>query len=269
MKYNLITSANFSYFPFLDILINSARQHCKNLETIYVIDCGLGSSRAMVETYSGVKIIDTDLVDNFSGVHSDGWRNATRSKTLGLIKLYDQYDMSDPLILIDSDVVIVKDLQQAIDTKFDIQATVMSDGGHFRSDGIFIREIACFVCFNNHTVSKGFINQWSDTIKQFENLNVATPHETPAFNNTLRNYEQHRIGFLDENYVCADLKIFNHTLSIHLKSNGSTKNDAITNFLSRISAVNNYTSAKYELEQYLDKINFNKWLIDSMAIHKR
>jgi hypothetical protein len=48
MKYNLITSANAAYFPFLDILINSARKNSSTLDQIFVIDSGLGEFRSLV-----------------------------------------------------------------------------------------------------------------------------------------------------------------------------------------------------------------------------
>jgi 2-polyprenyl-3-methyl-5-hydroxy-6-metoxy-1,4-benzoquinol methylase len=262
MKYSIVTAANASYFPFLDILISTATEKCANLDSIYVIDSGLGKFKSLLSHYQNVKIISTGLVDDFQGVHSEGWRKATRSKTLGLIELYKQYTFDHTIILIDCDVAVIKDLGSSIDLSYDIQATVMSDGGHTRRDGIFIKEIASYACFNNHSVAQQFIKQWSATISYLEENRIDTPHETPSFNFTLRDYENnYNIGSLDENYVCSDLKIFDNTLSVHFKSNGSTKHDPVTNFFSRLRATKNFTSLKYDFEKYLNKHNFNQWLM--------
>lgn len=257
MKYNIITSANLSYYPFLDILINSARQNCNNLNEIYVIDSGLGKVKSLIQA----KVIDMNLNDSFSGVHSEGWRKATRSKTLGLIKLLSEYNSTFPLILIDSDVCLIKDLAALIDTKYDIQATVMSDGGHQRRDGIFIKEIACFVVFNHPQQALKFVQQWSANIKLLEDNDIDTPHETPAFNFALKDFDSSlNIGRLDENLVCADLKHFDNTYSVHFKSNGGTQLTPVENFTSRINAVRQYTPQYTNYYQYQNPQHYKQWL---------
>lgn len=263
MKYNIVTSANKSYFPLLDVLISSIRKNCDldKIQNIYIIDSGLDWCTSYFNDEK-IKIVRTGLSDEYDGVHSKGWGKATRSKTNGLLKLFNEYDIKEPTILIDSDVCVLKDLSSIIDTNYDIQATVMHDGGHRRADGIFIKEIASFVCFNNIEFSKIFLNEWIQQIKTFEDTGVALPHETPAFNYTLRNNQSKmKISSLDENLVCADLKIFPETYSVHFKSNGPTQHDPVTNFFSRIRSAKNSTSTDYNFEQYLNKEGFNRWLV--------
>lgn len=256
MKYNIITAANASYFAFLDILVNSARQNCSNLDRIYVVDSGLGEFRDLVDA----DIIDMQAIDSYTGVHSDGWRRATRTKTLGLLKLLENYNSPNPLILVDSDVCVLQDLLPVIDQQFDLQATVMSDGGHRRRDGIFIKEIACFVVFTNPSLAQKFVQQWSANIKLLEDNSIDPPHETPAFNFALADFAQTmRIGRLDENLVCADLKHFDMTYSVHFKSNGSTKLTPVDNFTSRINAVQQFSATKTNYYQYQNINHYKHW----------
>jgi hypothetical protein len=257
MKYNIVTAANASYFAFLDILINSARKNSADLDRIFVIDSGLGEFKSRV----AADIIDMQATDAYTGVHSDGWRQATRTKTLGLLKLLETYDSDTPLILIDSDVCVVKDLGTILDRDYDIQATVMSDGGHRRRDGIFIKEIACFVAFNRPRQAMEFVRQWSANIKLLEDNKIDAPHETPAFNFALADFSDRlRIGRLDENLVCADLKHFDMTYSVHFKSNGGTKLTPAENFTSRVNAVRQYTAEFTNYYQYQNPEHYKHWL---------
>jgi len=258
MKFNLITSANRSYYPFLEICLTSARANCAELDKIYVVDCGLDDFRSTVADWA--TIIDTDIHDEYSGVHSAGWRRATRAKTIGLEKLLADYNSDLPLLLIDNDTCVIKDIGQVINKEFSLQATIMSDGGHTRRDGIFIREIACFVCMNNIDHAKKFVAQWSTNIAYLEDNNIDTPHETPAFNFTLRDFEKViPVGFLDENTVCADLKHFDNTLAVHFKSNGSTTLNPVLNFTMRVNSVKNFTNQSWNYLQYLDADRYDHW----------
>lgn len=258
MQFNLITAANQTYFPFLEICINSARANCPDLNKIYVIDSGLGETKNLVSL--PVEFIDTGKHDQFNGVHSPGWRLATRTKTLGVLSILENYNDSCPLILIDSDTCIVKDISQCLNLDYVLQATTMSDGGHRRSDGIFIKEIASFVCFNEIKQCRNFVKTWSETISYLENNNIDPPHETPSFNFTLRDFEKHiSIGSLEENIVCADLKHFEYTLSVHFKSNGGNSLTAIDNFKTRVGGVVSYIDKDYDYLKHLDTEKYNYW----------
>ena len=149
MKYSVFTTANKSYFPFVDIFVNSLTENCLNLNKIYIADSGLGNYRKYLEEKPNVCILDTNVIDEYTGVHSEGWIKATQQKTRVLYRLLSETNFKEPLIMIDSDVCVLHDLSQVINTNFDMQVTTMSDGGHTRSDGIFIREIASFLIINN------------------------------------------------------------------------------------------------------------------------
>ena len=72
MKYSIFTTANKSYYPFLDIFTSSALANCKNLDKIYVADSGLGKYQKTIKDKNKISILDTDCIDEYRGVHSDG-----------------------------------------------------------------------------------------------------------------------------------------------------------------------------------------------------
>tara|TARA_B100000686_G_scaffold226338_1_gene233545 strand:- start:1931 stop:2740 length:810 start_codon:yes stop_codon:yes gene_type:complete len=264
MKYSLFTTANKSYYPFLDILTTSALENCENLEHIYVGNSGLGdfidpiSKKDKVITLRAAH--DDKVDDDFAGVHSEGWVAATQLKTRMLSRLLSMIDFDHPLILIDSDVCVLKDLSKFIDPNCDMQFTSMHTGGHTRADGIFIRDIASFLIFNKQSSAKVFVERWIRKMEVFANNKTAFPHETPAMNMTIADCALHmNFGFLKEIEVCADSELTDSTYAVHFKSNGSTKDDPITNFEKRIMSVNNQTTNDIDFGQYLDEKTYYDW----------
>lgn len=259
MKYNVFTTANKSYFPFVDVLTNSLIWNCENLERIYVADCGLGKYRKVLENKDKVSIMDTDVTDEYSGVHSEGWVKATQQKTRVLQKLLTMMEFDNPLIMIDSDVCVLQDLAQVIDTDFDMQVTTMNTGGHTRADGIFISEIASFLVINNSKLGLRFVNKWITQMKEFAENGTSFPHETPALNMTLQNNKELKIGYLKELEVCADQELTSKTLSVHFKSNGSTKDNPVVNFEKRVMSVDNKTDNDLDIDGYLNEESYDQW----------
>jgi hypothetical protein len=259
MKYSIFTTANKSYYPFLDIFTNSSLKNCQNLDRIYIADSGLNEYRNPIARKDKVSIIDTNCSDEYSGVHSEGWVKATQMKTETLNKLFHIIDFDHPIVMIDSDVCILKDIESVIDTQYDIQVTTMKTGGHTRSDGIFISEIASFVVFNNPQKCKIFVQEWINKMKEFGRNGTPFPHETPAMNITLRESSNLNIGYLKELQVCADSELTDETYTVHFKSNGSTKDDPITNFERRIMSVQNQSTMDLEIDKYLNEELYDQW----------
>jgi hypothetical protein len=259
MKYSIFTTANKSYYPFLDIFTNSALENCKNLDKIYIADSGLGEYCKFISTKDKVNILDTDCSDEYSGVHSEGWVKATQMKTQTLNKLFHIIDFDHPVVMIDSDVCFLKDIEPLINTEYDIQVTTMKTGGHTRADGIFISEIASFVVFNNPQKSKIFVQRWINKMKEFGENGAPFPHETPALNTILKESSDFNIGYLNELEVCADSELTDETYTIHFKSNGSTKDDPVTNFERRVMSVQNQSRIDLEVDQYLNEELYDKW----------
>ncbi len=261
MTYNIFTTANKSYFPFVDVLVNSLNKNCSNLNRIYIADCGLGEYRKYLQSNDNVSIMDTDVTDEYTGVHSEGWVKATQQKTRVLYKLLSEINFKEPLIMIDSDVCVLHDLAQVINTNFDMQVTTMSNGGHTRNDGIFIREIASFLIINNCDLGKRFVHSWIKKMEEFGKNGTPFPHETPALNTLLQtlNNEKFKIGYLEEIKVCADQTLTPETLSVHFKSNGTTSDDPVINFEKRIMSVNNITENDLEIGSYLNEQQYSQW----------
>jgi hypothetical protein len=259
MFYNVFTTANKSYFPFVDVLVNSLTKNCPNLGRIYIADCGLGEYRKYLQEKDNVSIMDTDVTDEYSGVHSEGWVKATQQKTRVLSKLLTMMDFEEPLIMIDSDVCVLQDLAQVIDTEFDMQVTTMNTGGHTRADGIFISEIASFLVINNCDLGKRFVHTWIKQMEEFATNGTPFPHETPALNMTLQNNKLLNVGYLKELEVCADQELTTQTLSVHFKSNGSTNDNPVVNFESRVMSVDNKTDNDLEIDIYLNEETYDQW----------
>ncbi len=259
MIYNVFTTANKSYFPFVDVLVNSLTKNCPNLGRIYIADCGLGEYRKYLQGKDNVSIMDTDVTDEYSGVHSEGWVKATQQKTRVLSKLLTMTDFQEPLIMIDSDVCVLQDLAQVIDTEFDMQVTTMNTGGHTRADGIFISEIASFLVINNCDLGKRFVHTWIKQMEEFAANGTPFPHETPALNMTLQNNKLLNVGYLKELEVCADQELTSQTLSVHFKSNGSTNDNPVVNFENRVMSVDNKTDNDLEIDDYLNGEVYDQW----------
>tara|TARA_B100000424_G_scaffold70627_1_gene52347 strand:+ start:2314 stop:3117 length:804 start_codon:yes stop_codon:yes gene_type:complete len=261
MKYSVFTTANKSYFPFVDIFVNSLTENCLNLNKIYIADSGLGEYRKYLNNKSNVCVIDTDILDEYTGVHSEGWVKATQQKTRVLYQLLSNINFEEPLIMIDSDVCVLHDLSQVINTNFDMQVTTMHNGGHTRDDGIFIREIASFLIINNCDFGKNFVGNWIKQMEEFGENGTPFPHETPALNMQLQslNNEEFKIEYLKEIKVCADQILTPDTLSVHFKSNGTTSDDPVVNFEKRIMSVNNTTDNDFDIGRYLNGEQYVRW----------
>jgi len=259
MKYNIFTTANKSYFPFVDVLVNSLTENCPNLNRIYIADCGLGKYRKYLQDKENVSIMDTDVTDEYSGVHSEGWVKATQQKTRVLSKLLTMMEFEEPLIMIDSDVCVLEDLAQVVDTEFDMQVTTMNTGGHSRADGIFISEIASFLIINKCDLGKRFVRTWIKQMEEFAENDTPFPHETPALNITLQNNKLLNVGYLKELEVCADQELTSDTLSVHFKSNGSTSDNPVVNFEKRVMSVDNKTKTDLDIDKYLNEEIYDQW----------
>lgn len=273
MKYNIFTTANKSYFPFLDMFINSLFKNANvdNIDTIYIVDMGMGDLKDHLLKSDKIKFIDAGILDTFSGVHSEGWYEATKQKTVYLHKIL--HEVSNPVIMIDSDTLVLEDFSSIIDSNYDMQFTFMSEGSHKGASGVVISEIACFVVCNNIEKSRKFVQMWIDQMQMFRLNQVPKPHETPAMNLLLRHFEKDdesrknesrtvnnhgltelKFNLLNDRLVCSDLSIYPETKVIHFKSTGTNKLTPQYNFVSRLQNVKCF-SPKYSNLDYNDYLN--------------
>lgn len=260
MKYNIFTVANKSYAPFLDIFINSVLDKCKNVNSIFVGDAGLENYRNYFLKKEKVIILDSFCDDNFFGIHSNGWAEATQQKTILLLRLLKNHDFNIPLVMIDSDVCLLNDIETLIDKNCDIQITKRPE--ILNAAGILLKEIASFMIFNNMNESKKFVHLWIEKMKLLSEENVILPHETPALNLLVKEKTLNlKIGHFEEKKVCSPNKIYKDTYSIHFKSNGKTSDSRIFNFESRLNNKNidNLSGVDIDVGKYLGDEFYRQW----------
>ena len=167
MQYDLFTTCNEGYWPFLENLITSAERNCPNLGNIYVGNTGLGRFQQGLKREGVIELFQKDLVAEFHGVHQAGWYAATAYKTRFLHKLLHIVDSDRPLIVIDNDCLILKDLAELINPDYDLQVTNMEKGESKNGAGLIIKQIASFFIINNHSKMKRFTDRWVKLIKYY------------------------------------------------------------------------------------------------------
>jgi hypothetical protein len=279
MKYNILTVASKSYYPFLDVFLNSLFKNgnTEDLNKLYIVDIGLGKYRNNLLKSDKIVYLDADHEDVYSGVHSSGWYKNVSAKTRKLKYVLENSVPDEPLIMIDSDVLILGDISELIDLNFDMQFTTMSAGSHLSASGVEISEIACFVICNNIKKSLEFVELWIKTVNGFLEERRLPPHETPAMNLLLRRHEfvqsqsldidfpdiinDFKIGYLDENIACSDLIVYPNSKTLHFKSNGGTQANPVVNFIYRIQKVKSEIDGfdLKDINSYLNIENFNYW----------
>ena len=275
MKYNILTVANKSYYPFLDIFLNSLFKNCdvENINKIYIVAVDLGEYKNKLLKSDKIVFIDDESKDEFSGVHSEGWYKTTKLKTHYLKQVLNTVPEEESIIMIDSDVFFLKEMSDIINTDYDIQITQMSEGSHVGASGILISHIACFMVFNNREKSKTFVNNWIINAENLIKDNKPKPHETPAMNSLLHDEEfikDFKVESLDDRIVCADMCLFPQTKIIHFKSNGTNKTTPLNNFLNRIKYVRCFDINHMNLDygEYINKESLKVWMNDDMNVSK-
>lgn len=294
MKYNILTVASEQYAPFLDIFLNSffKNGNQKDLEKLYVVDIDLGAYKQYLHPSNKIVYLNSEQEDTYTGVHSDGWYKNVSLKTQYLHQLLSSEDIQDPIILIDSDVLILQDISSLLNLSYDMQFTNMSAGSHTGASGIEITQIGCFVACNNKKKSRSFVELWIEASKQLKRLNAPKPHETPAMNivinllenksangleltiaNTIKTkyeIESMKIGYLDDRVSCSDRVIYPQSKTLHFKTNGpSSKGNSFGDFMKRIHTIESYSEVQLiDLNEYLNQDLFSLWAMDKMQINK-
>lgn len=273
MKYNILTVANRSYYPFLDIFLNSLFKNTDitKLNKVYVVDVDLRGYKEKMYKSDKIVYLSDSLEDNFQGVHSDGWYSTTKLKTEYLRKVLDLIPEDEVMIMIDSDTLIFEDFDSVIDLNYDVQVTEMSEGSHVGASGVRISHIACFMSFNNIPKAKRFVDKWIENVNYLIENGKSKPHETPAMNMVLQDEEFMKdtsMQSLDDRIICSDLIIHPQTKILHFKSNGTTQTSPLENFLRRFRGVTckDINRMTLDLSAYLNLESFNKWAIDDVNV---
>lgn len=275
MKYNILTVGSKSYFPFIEIFLNSLYEtvDLNNINKIYLVLGDMEEFETLIPYSEKLVIVSSKQYDNFSGVHSDGWYDNTKKKTSYLYKLLDEIPEKESLILIDSDVMFLADFCDLIEKDYDIQIAELSEGPHNSKAGVVLSHIACFMVFNNLKKSKLFVQKWIYYMDFLNESKRGKPHETPAMNLTMKDEEiisQIKISSLDDRIICSDLIVYPQTKILHFKSSMSNLNTPSQNFEIRTSSAEykNDKNKKINYKKYFSIRNYSKWL-ESTKLKKK
>ena len=176
MTYDIFTTCNEAYYPFLENLITSIERNCDNVGHIYVGNSGLSRFNQALKREGVIEQFQEGLTAEFQGVHQAGWYKATALKTRFLHKLLHVIDEDRPLIVIDNDTLVLKDLEPLVDTDYDIQVTNMEKGETKNAAGLTIFSIASFIIINNRKKMKRFTERWVELMTYYLENEVRPPH---------------------------------------------------------------------------------------------
>ena len=122
--YDIFTTGNTGYWPFLECLIRSIELNAPNCNRVYVGDIGMDEPyTATYDRDNVTRLFQAGLKAAYDGTHQAGWVSAVNHKTSWLNKLLTVVDEDRPLIMIDNDTFITKDLAPLIDPQYDLQVT--------------------------------------------------------------------------------------------------------------------------------------------------
>ncbi len=267
MKYNIFTVCNKAYFPFLSVFMNSLFRKCdtSKIGSVFIADIEISAFRKFLPPSDKIKFLDTSIKDAFSGVHSDGWYKATQQKTELLGWVLSQVPENEPVLLMDSDLVVLSDFFDLIDPRYAMQFTEIYQNKHMANAGIYLNQIACFVSCNNTEVSRTFLRDWGAGINRLKVKGAGRPHETPAMNRVIREYQLEKpavkFGFISERLICSDMTVFPDTRILHLKSSSTTVMSPPENFIDRINKIKvcGVSAVDLGFDQYVDFEMFRLW----------
>lgn len=255
MQYNLLLMLNDSYMKFAIIFLNSLNKNTKmsRINKIIINNIGLNESNKnlLKSKYKKIEFFDTQKNLGFSKVHSKEWLEALTMKTKTLLKVI-QDNNNLPIILIDSDMLVVKDIHKFIDLKYDMQ--ICKCKNPYRRGDLEIKQldyIACFVIINNNSENvQQFIKDWINEIESMKKQNLKPAYETPSMCKMIKKYKSIlNIGDLNQDEVAGDIEfIKNVTYVIHMRSNGP---EGQNHFDNRISNIKNYP--KKNVLKFLDE----------------
>ena len=168
MRHSIYTVLNSAYMTFGKIFIQSYFEYnLDKCDYFFILDAGLNKNDIdWLEQFDKVQIISSDVDTKFeNGNTSADWTTTVVAKTYGLREILKTYDVT-PIVMIDSDCLILQEISSLIDTKMDIQ--ICNRPNHNTP------MLGSYVSINNPCLE--FIDKWIETIPT-----ISTPwKESPA-----------------------------------------------------------------------------------------
>jgi hypothetical protein len=126
-KYSIQTTSDYSYFPFLKVFVNSVLANCSkdHLNNIYVVNTGMDDEQLnYIKSLSTcIKIINTGSTTNFKGgIWGEDWQINVKGKTMWLLNTVNK--VQESVLMLDSDMMVTKDLYELLIQGGDIQVCV-------------------------------------------------------------------------------------------------------------------------------------------------
>lgn len=183
MKYNILTTSDKAYFPHLQILANSILDVC-NLEHInkfFIADTGLTKEQInYLNNKSNIfEFISTGEQTNFKGgTWGEDWQINVKGKSRHLYNLASH--LKDPILMLDADMMIMKDLYPLLKQGGDLQVCV-------RPNNPISKYIGSYFFSINHNKALPFIKEWMESTNQSAGKQA---HESPALSKTVEKYKQ-------------------------------------------------------------------------------
>ena len=268
--FRIATVATFDYFPFLLVFLGSLYKNV-DLERIsnieILIDACPDELVSYLEQFEKVRLTRLSESHSFSGTHSKGWQGAVSEKLLFCQNLLTKSD--EPVLLIDSDILFVKDLPDLSRGGHDIVFTLIQSEQerHTRRDGLRIDFIGSAVYFSNAPSSLEFIRRWQAKMRELILGGYRPPYETPALNLLLKGEiagGNDSYGFMPDDLITADQKCTKETTAIHLKSWGPSEETPMSNFLSRSSR--QAWSSHLLPSNYMDYLAYELWITKQLEV---
>ena len=219
MGYSIITTCDEGYFPFLKILVNSIFKVCDEslIYNFIIVDTGLNKQQKeyLSNKSNKVSFIETGLNTSFKGgIWGDDWRVNVKSKTSTLYETLKQLD--HPLLMLDTDMKVLKDLKHLLNMGGDIQVCIRPNNN--------VKYIGSYVFVLNPLKSLPFIKYWRDLTN---NSTEKKAMESPSLVLAVEKYKSElNIVELSEtlvNVVSPEL-LTDDSYLIHYKSKSLHKN---------------------------------------------
>ena len=254
MKYNILLMLNDSYINFGLIFLNSLykNNNINNIDKIIINNIGLTNENKnlLLKKFNKIEFFESNKNINVHKVHSQEWLEALTMKTKILLEIIKN-KTNLPIVLIDSDMLILKNFDIFIDTKYDIQ--ICKCKNPYSRNDLPIKKldyIACFVVINNNNNNViNFMNDWINEIKEMFNKKLRPAYETPSMCKMINKYKSIlNIGDLEQDKIASDIEyIEDKSHIIHMRSQGNAGNQNHFDF--RISNIKNLK--KEEILKYL------------------
>ena len=182
MKYSILTTSDKSYFPHLQILVNSILDKCdlEFLKTLNIIDNGLSQDQInYLEKQSNViNIITTGIQTNFKGgTWGEDWQKNVKSKTFHLHNIVSKTE--EPLLMLDADMMVTGDLHSLLERGGDIQVCIRPGNSSAKYIGSYFFSI-------NSKKTLSFIKEWKEITQRSTGRGA---HESPALTRTVEKYK--------------------------------------------------------------------------------